>query len=311
MRALLTGGSSLTEPWFARAVHARGCHAVTALRRLCDEYAESIRVQRAIELKNVAECIFGIASGDAQFPNLCKRERWDLPCHHAAEVGNCRSPTFDVERAVAANTRNFPVVPRGIRGVAGEVLTGSVFGASEGEGTPPLDAFSPYGGSKGLTATLIRQLRSGARASFRKFVTPNDPFGSYEEPRFCAYFMRQWQSGEVGEVRAPAYVRDNIHVDLLTGTCARFAESVPGGPAPIRVSPSLYAERQGAFRGRLHAATYNRFGHDRCLVLREQTEFTKPRIRVNTACTEMRDWNEDAAWDAIPSFCGPTPTNTK
>ena len=47
-----------------------------------------------------------------------------------------------------------------------------------------------------------------------KFVIPN-PFGPFEEPRFCAYLIRQWQAGQAAEVRTPAYVRDNIHVDLL------------------------------------------------------------------------------------------------
>ena len=55
--------------------------------------------------------------------------------------------------AVADNTHNLPVVLKAMldQGLAGVIVTGSVFEQDEGAGNAPLRAFSPYGLSKGLT----------------------------------------------------------------------------------------------------------------------------------------------------------------
>ena len=106
MRILLTGASSFTGLWFARALAAAGHHVVAPLRRGYADYRADVRAARVAQLGEVAECSFGSSFGDAGFLDLCRSGSWDLLCHHAAEVGDYRSPAFDV--ALAANTRNFP-----------------------------------------------------------------------------------------------------------------------------------------------------------------------------------------------------------
>ncbi len=49
----------------------------------------------------------GCAFGDEAFLELVGAATFDALCHHAAEVGDYRSPDFDVTGAVAANTLNF------------------------------------------------------------------------------------------------------------------------------------------------------------------------------------------------------------
>jgi len=49
-----------------------------------------------------------------------------------------------------------------------------------------LAAFSPYGLSKGLTAQAFRYWCGALDVPLGKFVLPN-PFGPFEEPRFCHY----------------------------------------------------------------------------------------------------------------------------
>jgi hypothetical protein len=45
----------------------------------------------------------------------------------------------------------------------------------------------------------------------------SNPFGPFEEPRFCAYLMKTWRAGEIAEVRTPAYLRDNMKVCYMVG----------------------------------------------------------------------------------------------
>ncbi len=301
MKILLTGASSFTGFWFARELHEAGHHVVAALRQSPEGYGDSMRAHRVAKLSEVAECVFGLTFGEKGFLDLCRAGSWDLLCHHAAEVGDYRSPTFDVERAVSANTLNLPSVLREMRGLRGMVLTGSVFEGDEGAGTQPLAPFSPYGVSKTLTASATLHWCTRLGVPLGKFVIPN-PFGPYEEPRFCAYLMKQWGSGAVAEVRTPAYVRDNIHVDLLAWAYAQFAASVFEASEFVRLNPSFYVGTQGAFAERLATEIRRRTGWDCALAMREQTEFAEPEARINTDRIEIPGWNEAVAWDAIASF---------
>jgi UDP-glucose 4-epimerase len=301
VKILLTGASSFAGLWFARALHAAGHHVVAALRRARKDYRGDVRASRVAELGRVAECRFAAVFGDDRFLDLCRSGSWDLLCHHAAEVGDYRSPSFDVAGALAVNTRNLAEVLTAMRGLRGVVLTGSVFEANEGAGTAPLRAFSPYGLSKGLTADLVRFHCETAAIALGKFVIPN-PFGPFEEPRFCAYLLRQWRAEQAAEVRTPAYVRDNIHVDLLARTYAIFAMSVAAGSGSKRTNPSGYVETQGAFALRFAREIGPRTGLDCHVTLAHQTDFPEPLVRINTDRIDPPDWNESSAWDAIADY---------
>lgn len=306
VKILLTGASSFTGLWFTRALHAAGHHVVAPLRRPREDYHGDVRAQRVEQLGQAAECRFGMVFGDAGFLDLCRSGKWDLLCHHAAEVGDYRSPSFDVAAALAANTRNFAEVLAALSGLRGVVLTGSVFEAGEGAGTAPLRAFSLYGVSKGLTAELVRFQCESAGLGIGKFVIPN-PFGPYEEPRFCAYLMRRWRAGEAAEVNTPAYVRDNIHADLLALAYAGFAERLAAdgtGPGFLRANPSGYVETQGAFAERFAREIASRTGLDCRVTLAHQTEFPEPRVRINTEPAAHLAWGESRAWDRIASYYG-------
>ena len=143
-------------------------------------------------------------------------QNFDVLCHHAARVADYRSLDFDIAAALAENTNNFRTILERMKGngLKAVVFTGSVFEANEGAGNEPMRAFSPYGLSKGLTSEVVRHWCTHYNVPFGKFLIAN-PFGPFEEPRFCAYLIKTWRAGQVAEVRTPSYLRDNIHVDLL------------------------------------------------------------------------------------------------
>jgi nucleoside-diphosphate-sugar epimerase len=304
MRVLLTGASSFTGYWFARALADAGHEVVAPLRRPIISYTEGARAERVRRLADIARIVEGASFGDDRFLDLVRAGGFHLLCHHAAQVGDYRSPDFDIAGALAANTHNLrAILAEGA--FNGVVLTGSVFEQGEGAGNTPLCAFSPYGLSKGLTAQVVEHRCAEADLAYGKFVIPN-PFGPLEEPRFGAYLMRTWKAGEVAKVNTPAYIRDNIHVSLLAQAYARYAGEVAAGTAAAKLNPSGYVEAQGVFAERLAREIRSRLGLACELELAKQTEFPEPVMRVNTkpAALYVPDWEEAQAWDDVAEAYG-------
>jgi len=301
---LLTGGSSFTGLWFAKALAAAG-HQVTApLKRPLADYA-GLRGRRVAALGEIAEVVDDCAFGSDRFLDLAGSAAWDLWCQHAATTGDYRSPDFDVLGAVEANTRNLPQLLQTLssRGLGGVVLTGSVFEPDEGAGSAPARAFSPYGLSKGLTWQYFRYCSETLGFPLGKFVIAN-PFGAFEEPRFCNYLVQSWLKGETPSVRTPLYVRDNIPVDLLAAAYADFVVRVPAQRGIVRLNPSYYVESQGAFAMRFAAELRERLGLPCPIQLSPQSEFGEPMVRINTDRIDgaAHGWSEAAAWDALADF---------
>jgi UDP-glucose 4-epimerase len=301
---LLTGGSSFTGLWFARGLAAAGHTIVTPLKRRVSEYS-GLRGKRVAELKHVAELVDDCAFGSSRFLDLAASRSFDVLCQHAAHVGDYRNPEFDVTGAVAENTNNLEVVLKALvrRGLGKLVLTGSVFEQDEGAGNAPLRAFSAYGLSKGLTWQYYRFFCDQFGVSVGKFVIPN-PFGPFEEPRFCTFLARSWLKREMPAVRTPLYVRDNIPVDLLGSAYAEFVGKLPSRAGITRSNPSFYVESQGAFAKRFADEMSFRLNVPCPVDLLEQTAFEEPIARINTERINAADlgWKETAAWDATAEY---------
>jgi UDP-glucose 4-epimerase len=241
MKALLTGASSFSGLWFARALAERGVELIAPLRGGLNTYS-GLRQARVRELAKFAEIASGVEFGSAEFFEVLDRAQCDIFCHHAARVADYRSPAFDVNLALAENTRGLKALTERLNAGAcsAVILTGSVFESDEGAGTEPRRAFSPYGLSKALTAAVVRYWCEMAGMPLGKFVIAN-PFGPLEEPRFCAFLVKTWASGETPEVRTPLYVRDNIHISLLAKAYADFAVEVAQSKKSARRAPTKWA----------------------------------------------------------------------
>jgi UDP-glucose 4-epimerase len=304
VRILLTGASSFTGLWFARSLAAAGHTVVAPLKARANEYS-GLRGERVAELRRVVELVEDCPFGSTSFVDVVSTGTWDLLCHHAAHTGDYRNPDFDILGAVAENTHNVVDVIKAMseRGLAGVVLTGTFFEQDEGAGNTPLRAFSRYGLSKGLTWQVYRFLSQTMGFPLGKFVIPN-PFGPFEEPRFCNYLIQSWFKGEVPSVRTPLYVRDNIHVDLLASVYASFVNNVPAQNGVIKLNPSLYVESQGAFATRFATEMAPRLGIACPITLLQQSEFGEPMVRINTDRVDSAalGWSEAAAWDAEAEF---------
>ena len=304
MKVLLTGASSFSGVWFAEKLAAAGAEVVAPLRADLESYT-GVRGSRVSRLSGFAEILPGCSFGGERFMGLVASRRFDVFCHHAAHVADYRDPAFDVVSALTQNTRGLPTVLERMRGLglSAVVATGSVFEQDEGVGTVPLRAFSPYGLSKGLTWQVVRHWCTALGVPLAKFVIAN-PFGPFEEPRFCAYLVNTWRRGEIAEIRTPRYVRDNIHVDLLALAYARFVSDTVNTGVGRHFGPCGYIETQGSFARRVAAELGPRLGLDGRVRSLEQTDVSEPLARINTDVIDPTayGWDEAAAWDAMAAY---------
>jgi UDP-glucose 4-epimerase len=298
MRILLTGISSFTGLWFARALTAAG-HQVTAPLR-SHAYDDPLRKARAEEAAKGAVMVPAAPFGSEAFMHLVE-QGFDVICHHGAEAGNHKSPDFDVAAAVGANTHHAGKVMSLARrtGVQRLVYTGSVFEAGEGRGSEPLRAFSPYGLSKTLTASALQAAADHAGLEAVKFVIPN-PFGPHEGQTFQRFVMNAWREGRMVHVSHPNYGRDNVPADLLALAYVRACE----GRLGRHVSPSFYAGLTGDFFRRMAAEVGPRTGWACGLDFAGSQSFDEPETRLNLQPLDADDygWSETAFWDSYAAY---------
>jgi UDP-glucose 4-epimerase len=303
MKILFTGGSSFTGYWFVKQLAAAGHELFVLFRRQPNEYPDELRRKRVAALGDLCHPVFGVSFGDDGFLRLIKENSWDLLCHHGADATNYRSPDFDITAAVENNIHRLPIVLDLLKqsGCSKVVLTGSVFENDEGAGLRSLEAFSPYGLSKGLTWQIFRYYAKSRHIDLGKFVIPN-PFGPYEEPRFTHYLLKTWFAGAEAVVNTPSYVRDNIHVSQLAKVYSHFVATLADGTS--RINPSGYVESQGAFAYRVANEMKERLGLKCELLLKEQNEFPEPRIRINCDIVDnnISGWSEKKAWDELADY---------
>lgn len=305
MNILFTGGSSFTGMWFVKELAAAGHRVAAPLLHTKASYT-GLRRERVELLEKAATLYEQCPFGSESFLQLIDAEKqWDLLCHHAADVTDYKSPSFNFLRALESNTRNLSPVIEALKrkGCSKIILTGSVFEQREGRGTDDLRAVSPYGLSKGLTSDVFSYYSSLHRMKLGKFVIPN-PFGPYEEERFTAFLMKKWFSGEPATVSHSAYIRDNIHVSLLAKAYARFVAETTPFPGFEKINPSQYAGSQGEFAALFAEEMRKRIPHPCELNLVEQKEFAEPLERINTdrLDTGLLGWNAVQAWDEIARF---------
>jgi hypothetical protein len=108
----------------------------------------------------------------------------------------------------------------------------------------------------------------------------------------------------VASVRTPDYIRDNIHVSLLSAAYVAFAEQLFEPGAVTRMNPSGYVESQRAFAERVASEMRSRTSWECGLQCSKQTVFDEPMERINTNKLDAASlgWSESAAWDELAEY---------
>lgn len=304
MNVLFTGASSFTGYWFVKELVEAGHEVTCTFTKDPSEY-QGVRKERVEEIRGLCKPLDKVKFGDDKFLEAIKGGKWDLLCHHAAEVGNYRSDEYDIGMVLKNNTNSLGQVLEDLKASGCEhvLLTGSVFEKDEGDGTKPLEPFYLYGLSKHFTHEVFKYMSVQKDMVLGKFVIPN-PFGPMEDPKFTTYLIKTWYKGETPEIRTPEYVRDNVHVTLLAKVYVDFAEKLVHSDEELKINPSQYVGKQGDF-GELFAKEMGpRLGISCPLGFADQKEFPEPKERYNTDMIDVHKyhWEEEKAWGQLAKF---------
>jgi nucleoside-diphosphate-sugar epimerase len=306
MRVLLTGASSFTGTWFARALAGEGATLTVTAQRPLAHYdgLPGLRLRLAAEYGQLIEAV---PFGSGAFLAACERHGpFDLLCLHGATTAGHRRAGFDALEAAAADSRGIgPVLHRlAADGLAAVLFTDTLFGADNGSGTSR-EAFSPYGLAKTLSREIIRFEAAQAGLRFGRFVIPH-PIGPLEKPGLTSGLAAAWLVGEEPLVERPALVRDLVPIDRLASAYARYAQALLRGAAPAQRAPSHWALPLGTFVSHFAAALEPRLG--RACGFRAAAGSApppgEPMVRCNTETLAelVPEWNEDAFWDLAATW---------
>lgn len=302
-KILLTGGSSFSGLWIAQALAAAGHHVTAAVTQPKTAY-QGLRAERVARLEACAQVVFEAPVASPAFLELA-RGAHDLLAHHAADIPNYRSPSYDAVEGFARNVAGLEPVLTAFAGSGGRavVATGTAFEAGEGGAEGGGLAVSPYGLSKSLTNEAIRHWARWRGLRFGKFVVAG-PFGPLEEGRMVWSLMQRWFEGEAGAVRTPRYVRDNIPVPLLAQAYAKLAETLlaAAGPDEKIARPSGFVGTQEAFARRLAGEMAPRLSLACEVEVLAQPELSEPLVRINDEPCLSPGWAEAGFWDDYADY---------
>nr|QQZ49875.1 NAD(P)-dependent oxidoreductase [Phenylobacterium glaciei] len=216
-RVLLTGATSFTGVWIARALADAGHEVIAPLKRVESDY-EGLRRDRMDRLKSVARVAFDAPFGSPAFLDLLKTARPDVFAHHAADIPGYRNADYDVAAGVTRNLTGAGVVfeAAATAGVHGVIATGTGFEDAAEGGL----AVSPYGLSKKLTNDGFRHLALWRGLAFGRFMI-NGPFGPLEEGGWSGRCSRP------GSRARPAWCGPQP-MCATTSPCCCWAAPMPG-----------------------------------------------------------------------------------
>ncbi|WP_440653635.1 hypothetical protein [Candidatus Pelagibacter sp. HIMB1506] len=215
MNILFLGASSFTGFHFVNQLSkVKNIKIYCTLTKNINQY-ESLRYMRIKLLSKKENVIFvkKIKFGDKKFTNLLEKIRFNVFCfHHALTKNYNDNSKFNLKKSLKENTNNIEEVFRKIDYKATVIISNTIF---QNIPSKKYRAVNNYGISKSQSFDKIRLLCEKNNIKFRSIYITN-PWGIYEEKKLNFYLIKNWLNNKNAKISHPNYIRDNIHIDLLS-----------------------------------------------------------------------------------------------
>ena len=290
----ISGASSFTALWIARALQANGWRVHALCHRRRDAYT-GVRALRIGLLREWSEVHFDLRAEDGGLARWVRRHRPAVWIHHHHWMEAFRSPAYDVGQAKKVGLDPLPELVTALahERAAGIVHSGTFFEPGEG-GNPPATPSTPYARSKREVWEALAQQAGAAGLRASKVVIPN-PIGPLEnEDRLVPSLVRSSLQGMRFTLGAPDSVSDYLPVNVLAGVYVTTARELLAGRAQIRRPSGLLATARDWAHAVARDLIERRLGLEPCPLM-EADEGRAASFRNPDSEREAIDW--DSVWD--------------
>ena len=289
----ISGASSFTALWIARALRANGWHVHALCHRHEDAYA-GLRALRIGLLRECSEVHFDLCAEDGGLARWVRRHRPDVWIHHHHWMEAFRSSDYDSARAREVGLDPLPELVAALahERVAGVIYSGTFFEPGEG-GNPPATPATPYARSKQEVWEALASQAGATGLGVSKIVIPN-PIGPLEnEDRLVPSLVRSSLQGAPFALGAPDSVSDYLPVDVLARVYVTTARELLAGRALIRRPSGLIATARDWTQTVARDLIKTRLGLDPCPL----TEASGPASSFRNPDTERESIDWERVWD--------------
>lgn len=225
MKVLLSGVSSFTGCYIARALVDDGHEVIATLTRSQKEYTDPVLVER-IKHSKVSHFVENVSFGSESFQKSIQQLKPQAFINHGLNISGYRSPDFDIQKCVSNATVNLEsTFEKLVEAKTLFIHTGTVFERQDDRNYP---AYSPYGEAKSLIWEKIQDCAEDLGLAISKVMIA-DPIGPYENrDRLAPILFKKWKSGEAVEVMNPDFIWDRLPVEWLAQVYVRAIKNGTG-----------------------------------------------------------------------------------
>lgn len=205
-KVAITGGTSATAVWIARAFSLKGWQTFGLCSRP-ENFYSGLKKERIMWLKTQSSVSFNIRSENDDFIPWVKANKPAIWVHHHHLVENYNKPNYDYERSLREGVAPLMKLVSTLKenNCRGIILTGSYFEPGEKASND-----TTYGKSKAEVSKALTHLAKAHQIRFSKIVVP-DPVGPLEnEDRFLPQFIKAFKENRKFNLTTPSLIADHI-----------------------------------------------------------------------------------------------------
>lgn len=243
-KVLLTGATSFTGAYIARALLDQGFSVLAPLQSSLSDYTDLKRER----LDLIPEAIFSESTdlNSSKFLSCIEENKPDIFINHAFDTYNYRSPDYDVHSALKNSTGNISQIIKTLKDNNCKLFIHS--GSSFEPGGYSQYGVSPYGVAKKMAWDLIAFYCQMTSLPCLKIYIPN-PYGYLENTdRLLPILKQKIEAKETFILSSPYTIRNNIKVESLSGYYVQAAQITYHNqliqPTITEIHPVGYLEQQ-------------------------------------------------------------------
>lgn len=301
LRVAITGASSFTAFWAARAFSAQGARVTALCKRGSLEAYDGLKRKRLELLSSQVDLHFGVKGEDGSMAFWIETHRPDVWIHHHHSMENYKTPSYDMVRADRVGVDPLKEIFASLKksGAKGVIFSGSYMEPGEGGTKNPANA-SPFAVSSQRTWEAVQERCREFEFPLGKVVIPN-PIGPLEnEDRIVPLLMKNAKAKTPFHVANAESIVDCLPVKTLASVYLESCSDVLRRESRVRRPSGWVTSVKGLIETVNRELLMKRLNMGLCETLLVTPQ--EPKIAFTNIATERQRFDMSAFWDEYAKF---------